>query len=148
MKIVVVSGGFDPIHSGHIQYLQSASSYGHKLIVALNSDEWLQNKKQTFFMPFQERKNIIENLVMVDAVIDFKDDRFGSCKDAIEKIKALYPNDQIIFCNGGDRNKNNIPEMSIDGVEFLFGVGGENKKNSSSTILKDYIERSKLNNDI
>ena len=138
MKIVVVSGGFDPIHSGHISYFKSAKGLGEKLIVALNSDAWLIKKKEKFFMPFEERKIIIENLSMVDEVIDFDDDEFGSASQALIKIKGFYPNDEIIFCNGGDRTKDNIPEMQIKDVLFEFGVGGEDKKNSSSWILKDY----------
>lgn len=138
MKIVVVSGGFDPIHSGHISYFKSAKGLGEKLIVALNSDAWLIKKKEKFFMPFEERKIIIENLSMVDEVIDFDDDEFGSASQALVKIKGFYPNDEIIFCNGGDRTKDNIPEMQIKDVLFEFGVGGEDKKNSSSWILKDY----------
>ena len=138
MKIVVVSGGFDPIHSGHISYFKSAKGLGEKLIVALNSDAWLIKKKEKFFMPFEERKIIIENLSMVDEVIDFDDDEFGSASQALIKIKGFYPKDEIIFCNGGDRTKENIPEMQIKDILFEFGVGGEDKKNSSSWILKDY----------
>ena len=138
MKIIVVSGGFDPIHSGHIAYFESASKLGDKLIVALNSDEWLIKKKGKFFMPFKERKTIIKNLKMVDEVIDFEDDNLGSATNALIKVKQMYPKDEIAFANGGDRSKDNISEMSIEGVEFLFGVGGDCKKNSSSWILKNW----------
>ena len=138
MKISVVSGGFDPIHSGHIAYLNAASEYGDKLIVALNSDKWLANKKGQAFMSFNERKIILENLQCVDEVIGFNDDRLGSCINALTKIKKKNPDDSIIFCNGGDRDKNNIPEMSVKEVEFKFGVGGIDKKNSSSWILKNW----------
>jgi cytidyltransferase-like protein len=138
MNIVIVSGGFDPLHSGHINYLNAAKKLGDKLIVALNSDNWLENKKTKFFMPFKERRIIIENLVMVDDVIAFRDDEHGSCIDALNKTKRLYPHDNIIFCNGGDRTKMNIPEMSVSGINFMFGVGGNFKANSSSSILKDY----------
>lgn len=138
MKVIVVSGGFDPIHSGHIAYFQSAKLLGDRLIVALNSDEWLVNKKSKYFMPFNERKIIIENLSVVDRVIDFEDDDKGSCANGLEKIKKLYPNDEIIFCNGGDRTKGNIEEMTVDEIEFVFGVGGDDKKNSSSWILKSF----------
>ena len=138
MKIVIVSGGFDPIHSGHIAYLKSAKELGDKLIVALNSDEWLVNKKSKFFMPFTERKAIIESIGFVDEVIDFKDDEAGSCINALEKAKIMFPNDQLFFANGGDRNDKNIPEMSVGGIEFIFSVGGEDKKNSSSWILKKW----------
>lgn len=138
MKISVVSGGFDPIHSGHIEYLNAASKFGDKLIVALNSDAWLSNKKGQPFMSFSERKIILENINCVDEVLDFDDDEFGSCINALRVIKTKNPKDEIIFCNGGDRNKTNIPEMCVEGINFQFGVGGEDKKNSSSWILKNW----------
>ena len=89
-------------------------------------------------MPFNEREIIISNLAMIDEVIGFDDDNQGSCCSALESVKLKYPQDEIIFCNGGDRKEENIPEMNVAGVTFLFGVGGENKINSSSTILKDW----------
>ena len=138
MKIIVVSGGFDPIHSGHISYFEDAKNHGDKLIVALNSDAWLIKKKGKFFMPFSERKLIIENLKHVDKVIDFKDDEIGSCIQALEKVKDIYKGDEIYFANGGDRDKENIPEMSVEGINFIFSVGGDDKKNSSSWILKKW----------
>jgi len=138
MKIIVVSGGFDPIHSGHIEYLKSAKEYGDKLIVALNSDSWLEKKKGKPFMTFNERKSILEAIEYVNEVINFEDDKKGSCINALLKIKKLYPNDKIFFANGGDRNINNILEMSVSGIEFLFGVGGNDKKNSSSLILNNW----------
>ena len=109
MKIVVVSGGFDPIHSGHLEYFKSAKKLGDKLVVALNSDNWLINKKGKYFMPFEERKSIVESLKVVDSVIDFDDDELGSAANALIKIKETYKNDEIIFANGGDRTKENIP---------------------------------------
>ena len=138
MKISVVSGGFDPIHSGHISYINAAKKYGDYLIIALNSDEWLRQKKGKEFMPFEERKSILENIKNVDEVLAFEDDKFGSCINALEKIKAKFPDDEIIFCNGGDRGKENIPEMSVSGITFEFSVGGDDKKNSSSWILKNW----------
>ena len=138
MKIIIVSGGFDPIHSGHIAYFKAARKLGDKLVVALNSDAWLINKKGRFFMPFKERKTIVENLSSVDSVIDFQDDDIGSAINALVKIKEIYPDDEIAFANGGDRNKENIPEMTVSGIEFLFSVGGDDKKNSSSWILKKW----------
>jgi cytidyltransferase-like protein len=138
MKIVVVSGGFDPIHSGHIAYFKAAKLLGDKLVVAVNSDQWLINKKSKFFMPFSERANIILNLGVVDEVIDFEDDEHGSCALGLKKIKSQYPDDEIIFCNGGDRKKGNIHEMHIKDITFKFGVGGDNKLNSSSIILKNW----------
>jgi len=138
MKISIVSGGFDPIHSGHISYLKSARKLSDYLIVALNSDDWLISKKKKVFMNFEERKNILINIECVDEVIGFEDDNEGSCINALNKIKKKYPNEDLIFCNGGDRNKNNIPEMSIKNISFKFGVGGDNKENSSSSLLKNW----------
>ena len=138
MKISVVSGGFDPLHSGHISYLNSAKESGNYLIVLLNSDEWLKKKKGKFFLPFKERKLILENLQAVDEVMNFKDDDLNSCINGLIKIKKKYSTDEIIFCNGGDRTKKNIPEMSLDKIKFKFGVGGNNKKNSSSDILRNW----------
>ena len=138
MKIVVVSGGFDPIHSGHIAYFKSAKSHGDKLIVALNSDAWLEKKKGKFFMPLDERKAIVESIKFVDQVIGFKDDTKGSCINALEEIKKLHPNDDIYFANGGDRDKKNIPEMSVSDINFIFSVGGDDKKNSSSWVLNKW----------
>ena len=138
MKISVVSGGFDPLHSGHISYLNSAKKSGNYLIVLLNSDNWLKKKKGKFFLPFKERKIILENLKAVDEVMNFKDDDLNSCINGLIKIKKKYSKDEIIFCNGGDRTKKNIPEMSLDKIKFKFGVGGNNKKNSSSDILRNW----------
>ncbi|MDC0367261.1 adenylyltransferase/cytidyltransferase family protein, partial [Gammaproteobacteria bacterium] len=102
MKIIIVSGGFDPIHSGHIAYFKSARSLGDKLVVALNSDQWLINKKGKFFMPFNERKAIIENFADVDIVINFEDDDLGSATNALIKVKEMFPEEDIAFANGGD----------------------------------------------
>jgi mannose-6-phosphate isomerase-like protein (cupin superfamily) len=88
-------------------------------------------------MPWSERSAIIENLKMVDIVFSF-DDSDGSAIDAIKRVKEVYPDDELIFANGGDRTKDNIPEMIFDDVEFVFGVGGEDKKNSSSWILDEW----------
>ena len=135
--VVIVSGGFDPLHSGHISYLESAKQLGDHLVVALNSDAWLSRKKGRPFMPFEERAGIIERLEMVDTVWGF-DDSDGSAKAALEQAKKAYEHHRIIFCNGGDRTKDNIPEMEVEGIEFEFGVGGDNKSNSSSWILKEW----------
>lgn len=137
MKIVLVTGGFDPLHSGHIEYFKAAKQLGDKLIVGLNSDAWLTRKKGQPFMPWSERLVIVKNLSMVDEVIAFNDDD-GSSIDAIHITKASYPFDEVIFANGGDRTENNIPEMNVSNVTFEFGVGGENKLNSSSWILREW----------
>ena len=137
MKIVLVTGGFDPIHSGHLAYFQAAKQLGDKLVVGLNSDEWLTRKKGKPFMPMSERFELVSALKIVDEVVVYNDSDGSSC-DAIRLLKTRYPKDQIVFANGGDRTQDNIPEMIIDDVEFVFGVGGENKMNSSSWILEDW----------
>jgi cytidyltransferase-like protein len=137
MKIVLVTGGFDPLHSGHIAYFKAAKQLGNLLVVGINSDDWLTRKKGRSFMPACERKAIIENIYQVHKVIEFNDTD-NSAIDAICKVKAMFPRDHIIFANGGDRTKDNIPEMVIEDVEFVFGVGGTNKANSSSWILEDW----------
>jgi cytidyltransferase-like protein len=137
MKIVIVTGGFDPLHSGHIAYFKAARTLGDRLVVGLNSDEWLTRKKGRPFMPLQERMAIVGNLAVVDEVVVYNDDD-GSSIDAIKLVKTRYPDAEIVFANGGDRTKENIPEMVFDDVEFAFGVGGEDKKNSSSWILEDW----------
>ena len=137
MKVVLVTGGFDPIHSGHIEYFKAAKELGDKLIVGVNSDAWLARKKGRAFLPGYERIAIIENLKMVDGVILFNDDD-DTAIEAIKNVQQLYPKDQIIFANGGDRSATNIPEMLLTDVMFKFGVGGGNKKNSSSWILEEW----------
>jgi D-beta-D-heptose 7-phosphate kinase/D-beta-D-heptose 1-phosphate adenosyltransferase len=138
-KIVLVTGGFDPIHSGHIAYLKEAKKLGDMLVVGVNSDEWLIRKKGKFFLPYHERRTIIQNIKGVYGVIGFNDDD-GTAKDAIVQVREFNPYSEIIFANGGDRTKENIPEMDIvdDNLSFVFGVGGEYKMNSSSWILSNW----------
>lgn len=138
MKVVVISGGFDPVHSGHLKYISEAKKLGDKLVIALNSDDWLIKKKGKYFLPFPERRLILENFKDVDQVISFDDDPKGTASNGILKVKKLYPDDQIIFANGGDRSAENIPEMKIDDVIFEFSVGGDTKLNSSSWILEEW----------
>lgn len=136
--IVLITGGFDPIHSGHIAYINAAAQLG-RVVVGVNSDEWLTRKKGVPFMPLDERLAILKNIKNV-MWATFFDDSDGTAKDAIKVTRKLFPNNKIIFANGGDRTADNIPEMDIDddNIEFVFGVGGEDKKNSSSWILKEW----------
>jgi cytidyltransferase-like protein len=138
-KIVLITGGFDPLHSGHIAYIKAAKALGDILVVGINSDAWLTRKKGAAFMPYAERSAVIRAITGVDFVIDF-DDSDNSAKHAIWMVRQSYPHDKIIFCNGGDRTDKNIPEMDTDdiNIEFKFGVGGENKANSSSWLLQEW----------
>ena len=139
-KIVLVTGGFDPLHSGHIAFFQEAKKLGDKLIVGINSDAWLTRKKGQAFMSFSERKTIIENLGMVDDVLSF-DDSDDTASGAIYKLMATAGyGKHIIFANGGDRNEENTPEYNTyqDDIEFVYGVGGDYKINSSSTLLENW----------
>ena len=138
-RIVLATGGFDPAHSGHVAYLEAAKKLGDILIVGLNSDEWLIRKKGRAFMPFSEREAVLRSMRCVDEVIKF-DDSDSSAKMAIHHVRRLYPHDHIIFANGGDRTKQNIPEMDVLdlNLRFDFGVGGNNKANSSSWILEEW----------
>jgi cytidyltransferase-like protein len=136
--IVLVTGGFDPIHSGHIAYIKAARELG-RVMVGVNSDEWLTRKKGAAFMSIDDRLDIIKNLKDVMGAFTF-DDSDGSAKDAITKVREMFPKNKIIFANGGDRTSVNIPEMDTTdtNIEFVFDVGGEDKKNSSSWILSEW----------
>ena len=142
-KVSLVTGGFDPIHSGHISYFSRAKDFSDFLVVGLNTEEWLTKKKGQYFQSWKERAEIISHLTMVDAVITVPDDEEGSACGAIAKCLEIA--DTVIFCNGGDRGKSNTPEIIKYGnnsrVQFEFGIGGDDKKNSSSWILKGYFER-------
>tara|TARA_B100000131_G_scaffold3577_1_gene3705 strand:+ start:732 stop:1160 length:429 start_codon:yes stop_codon:yes gene_type:complete len=139
MRVVIVSGGFDPIHSGHIEHFKEAKKLGDILIVGLNSDAWLTRKKGKPFMPIEERMAVIQELRMVDSAVPFNDDNNSSI-DLINKALVLF--DDVLFANGGDRTQDNIPEIDAfdkdPRVQFAFGVGGTHKQNSSSWILKKW----------
>ena len=142
-KLVLVSGGFDPIHSGHIYLIQEASKYGD-VVILLNSDEWLREKKGKEFLPFVEREIIMKSLKNVIDVLSF-DDSDKTCIDGISKAISKYPNHKIVFANGGDRNNETTPNPEIkfckeNNITTLWGVGGKNKLNSSSQILKRWQE--------
>ena len=142
-ELVLVSGGFDPIHSGHIYLIQEASKYGD-VIVLLNSDKWLREKKGMEFLSFAERETIMKSLKNVIDVLSF-DDSDKTCVDGIRKAIKKYPNHKIMFANGGDRNDKTSPDSEKkfcdkNNITTLWGVGGEYKSNSSSNILKRWKE--------
>jgi D-beta-D-heptose 7-phosphate kinase/D-beta-D-heptose 1-phosphate adenosyltransferase len=138
-KTIMVSGGFDPVHIGHIRMIMEASTHGDVIVVA-NSDNWLFRKKGFVFMEFEQRAEIlasIKGVVKVSGV----DDADGTVCEAIRRLKPDY------FANGGDRKKHNTPEQAVCeelGVEMLWGVGGDNKANSSS----DLVERVKVSSKV
>ena len=128
---IMVSGGFDPVHVGHIRMIREASKYGNVIVVA-NSDDWLFRKKGFVFMEWEQRAEIlssIKGVVKVSAV----DDSDGTVCEAIRRLKPDY------FANGGDRKKHNTPEQSVCdelGVKMLWGIGGNDKANSSSELVE------------
>ena len=141
-KVSLVTGGFDPIHSGHISYFKRAKDLSNYLVVGLNTEEQLTRKKGQYFQSWKERAEIIRHLDMVDAVISYDDSDESSCEGI---AKCLDIAQTVIFCNGGDRGKTNTPELvkyeNDARVEFKFGIGGDDKMNSSSWILHGYFER-------
>lgn len=137
MNIAVVSGGFDPIHSGHINLFKYSTVLGDRLIVGINSDAWLSRKKGKPFMSISERKIILQSIKWVDEVWEFNDDDDSACA-LLEEVKKTHSADKIIFANGGDRNVSNNREINVQGVSFVYGIGGNYKMNSSSSILKNW----------
>jgi D-beta-D-heptose 7-phosphate kinase/D-beta-D-heptose 1-phosphate adenosyltransferase len=128
---VLVSGGFDPVHAGHIRMIRDAAQHGDVIIVA-NSDDWLYRKKGFVFMEWERRVeilNAIKGVILVDSV----DDSDGTVCEAIRRLVPTY------FANGGDRGRTNTPEQAVCeeiGVKLLWGVGGEEKLDSSSELAK------------
>lgn len=144
-KYYIVSGGFDPIHEGHIEMIKASKAKSDGVIVLINSDDWLRRKKGNNFMSFKTRLAILENIKGVIDAFGF-DDSDNSASDGIRLAREKYPHDELIFANGGDRTKDNIPETAMAercNVKLEFGVGGSNKANSSSWILNDWVENSK-----
>ena len=143
MDIVLVTGGFDPLHVGHINYFNSASTLGDRLVVGLNSDEWLTRKKGAAFMPLAERKDIIRALRVVDTVLFFDDSDDTACH-AIERALRMWSGARVIFANGGDRGESNTPEFEKYNrnprVNFAINVGG-GKMQSSSDLLARWENR-------
>lgn len=140
----VVSGGFDPLHSGHINYIyQARKIFKSPVIVLLNSDEWLIRKKGAYFMPYTERMTVLASLKPVMGVYRFNDDD-NTCIDGLALLNGMFSN-RLVFCKGGDRTADNTPEQDfckMMGIHMQFGVGG-GKTQASSDLLKDYLERIK-----
>jgi len=134
-KIIMVSGGFDPPHIGHVRMFKEAAKWGD-VVVAINSDDWLMRKKGYVFMPWEERAEIIREFASVAVVTAFDDADDTAC-GAIDKFRPHA------FANGGDRKKDNTPEMDLCdelGIQMLWGIGGKDKPQSSSWLVNKLRE--------
>lgn len=141
-KILVTTGGFDPIHQGHLDLLEEFEKIPADMrIVGLNSDSWLKKKKGAAFLDFETRRRILLKLLGKNTMVWKMDDSNGDSCDFLREIKIEYPDAHIIFIKGGDRTAENIPEMKVEGIDFAFGCGGgENSKvQSSSRLLEEYF---------
>lgn len=139
--VVAVSGGFDPVHYGHVRMFESAKKLGDKLVVILNNDNWLLKKKGFVFMPQRERKEIIEALKYIDKVVLTGHKENPEDMSVCAELRKIKPN---IFGNGGDRFKHNVPEVAVCQeinckTVFNLGVGG--KVQSSSWLVKGATEK-------
>ena len=135
-KIVAVSGGFDPVHQGHVQMIEEASKIGPVLVI-INSDVWLESKKGYVFMPWEERAYIMGNIKGVHMVTSVNDSDNTVC----EALRRMKPD---AFANGGDRKESNTPEMQVCdelGIELLWNMGGDKIQSSSSLVNKARWER-------
>ncbi len=144
-KVVMVSGGFDPIHHGHIRYFQKAKQLGDKLVVVINNDNWIKLKKGQGFMKASERAEIIRAIRDVDAVVISLHKKNTEDMSVCREILKIKPD---IFANGGDRVAHNIPEFKLCkklGIKMIFNVGHGGKVRSSSELLKKYSKRIKQN---
>ena len=138
--IVLITGGFDPVHSGHISLMKEALEYGDELWVGVNSDNWLTRKKGKPFMSLHERLIVMSSIKYVTKALDLFD-KDDTANNLIQFVLDTT-NYNVVFANGGDRRKGNTPEyMTFNKnprVDFAWGVGGSEKKNSSSKILDDW----------
>ena len=145
--ISIVSGGFDPIHPGHIMMMKDCLKFSNYLIVGVNSNKWLINKKGNYFMDIQHRLYVVNSLNVVNETMEFEDDDKGSANNLLIKIRNKYSNDKIIFANGGDRSDSSkILEFETAkqyNIDLKFGIGGSHKESSSSDLLERWSEYSK-----
>jgi len=140
--IMILSGGFDPIHKGHVRMFKAAKNMSHKVILGLNSDNWLVRKKGKTFMNWAERAEILRGFKYIDEVVSFNDDD-ESAMDLLVRIQRLYPECSLSFGNGGDRTERNIPEMAYCGaynIALEFYVGGGKVQSSSSLTTTSEIK--------
>lgn len=134
--VVAVSGGFDPIHIGHVRMFERAKALGDELVVILNNDNWLKKKKGYAFMPEQERKEVIEGLRAVDRVVITSHGPEPEDMSVAEALRELVPD---VFANGGDRKQENTPEGEVCaalGIAMAFNIGEGGKVQSSSWLIE------------
>ncbi|MBI1839184.1 MAG: HAD-IIB family hydrolase [Candidatus Colwellbacteria bacterium] len=142
--VVAVSGGFDPMHAGHVRLFQEAKKLGDKLVVILNNDNWLMAKKSHIFMPQEERKEVLEALSCIDAVVLTKHPKNVKDMSVCRELLELRPH---IFGNGGDRHEKNVPEVGTCeaiGCRMVFNLGEGGKIQSSSWLLNRHMREMKL----
>ncbi len=145
--ISIVSGGFDPIHPGHIMMMKDCLKFSNYLIVGVNSNKWLINKKGNYFMDIRHRVYVVSSLNVVNETMEFEDDDEGSANNLLIKVRNKYSNDKIIFANGGDRSDSSkILEFETAkqyNIDLKFGIGGSHKESSSSDLLERWSKYSK-----
>ena len=142
--ISVVSGGFDPIHPGHIMMMKECLEFSNFLIVGVNSNKWLIDKKGNFFMDIQHRMYVVDSLKVVNEAMEFEDDEMGSANNLLIQVRNKYPNEKIIFANGGDRNNKEIPEAKIcrsQNIQLVDGLGNKIRSSSDLTGLREKKEK-------
>lgn len=139
--VVVVSGGFDPLHVGHVRMFEEARKLGNKLVVILNNDNWLRKKKGVIFMPQRERKELLKALSAVDEVVLTRHPKNPPDMSVCAELRLLRPH---VFVNGGDRTRRNIPEVPVCkamGCKMVFNIGKGGKVQSSSWLLAKYTNK-------
>lgn len=146
-RVFILSGGFDPVHPGHIAMFESCKRFPESLVVVgVNSDEWLTKKKGKPFQRFRDRLKIVQSMECVDIAMGFEDDDDGTAIRLIQKVIQMFPGklySEFVFANGGDRGAANTPEVGYCkamGINLLYAAGGAKKYASSSELLADWFE--------
>ncbi len=139
--IIILSGGFDPVHKGHIRMFKAARNMAHKVIVGINSDDWLVRKKKKAFMNFAERAEIISSFRDVDQVMQFND-KDGTALDLLARVQRLYSDCSLAFGNGGNRTEDNTPEKGFChaySIDMIWKLGGSKVQSSSNLITQNFL---------
>ena len=145
--IVIISGAFGPIHRGHVRLFKGAKAIGHKVVLGLNSDEWVVKTRGKVFMDWAERAEVLREFTNVDEVVSFND-KDGTALDLIMRVKQLYPELKIAFANGGGRNEKNTPEAGMCnayGIDMVFNAGGGIVQSSTDILEISNIDETNNN---